>query len=126
QIREVRDLIKELGQERTVILSTHILPEVEMICGKVIILARGRVMAQDTPERLRDQLEGRRRVVCEVRGPLAEVTELLEKVPGIGKVEAKPLDAATGTARYDLEVIGTDDVREAIAQAVLGKGFGLR
>src|SRR5204862_7753456 len=82
QIREVRELVSELGKERTVILSTHILPEVEMVCGRVIILARGKVVAQDTPARLRQQLESGigpgsegegRRVICEVRGPRAQV-----------------------------------------------------
>jgi ABC-2 type transport system ATP-binding protein len=151
QIREVRDLIKELGEERTVILSTHILPEVEMVCRRVVILARGRLVAEGTPAELRSQLEGRRvggayrdapgarRIVCEVRGPLKDVEAALAAVAGVSRVEVHALATDPGgagasgeaavaepLASYELTVDAAHDVREEVARAVFSRGFGLR
>jgi ABC-2 type transport system ATP-binding protein len=126
QIREVRDLIKDLGRERTVMLSTHILPEVEMICRRVIILARGRVVAQDTPARLREQLEGRARLVCEVRGPATAVEGALRSVAGVSRVARRPVEPQGDVGHYELEVATGSDPREEVARALLAQGFGLR
>ncbi|MCX6356554.1 MAG: ATP-binding cassette domain-containing protein, partial [Candidatus Aureabacteria bacterium] len=73
QVRQVRQLIKSLGGEYTILLSTHILPEVEMLCGRVIIIDRGRIAAMDTPERLTQRVRGETRIALEVRGPSGEV-----------------------------------------------------
>jgi ABC-2 type transport system ATP-binding protein len=142
QIREVRDLVSDLGKERTVILSTHILPEVEMTCRRVIILARGRVVAQDTPARLREQMErgtgpgADRRVICEVRGAGSAVEAALAQVPGVSRVERRSPAAAAASppeavgadevATYELSAGGAADPREEVARVLLAKGFGLR
>src|SRR5215475_12693124 len=78
QIHEVRELIKDLAGEHTVVLSTHILPEVEQTCHRVIIIDRGKIVAVDTPQNLRSQLQGAERVTIEVQGPAAEIISKLK------------------------------------------------
>ena len=70
QIHEVRELMKELAGSHTVVLSTHILPEVEQTCHRVIIIERGRIVAVDTPQNLRHQLQGADRIYIEIDGPV--------------------------------------------------------
>jgi ABC-2 type transport system ATP-binding protein len=121
QIREVRALIRELGREHTILLSTHILPEVEMVCGRVIIIHQGQVVAQDTPSRLREQLEGQGRVIVDVRGggTREEVAAALGRLAGVQKVSA-----GDGT-RCVLDVEPGRDVREDVFRAVVAAGWTL-
>ena len=99
QIIEIRELIKSLGRERTVMLSSHILPEVAAVCGRVIIINRGRLVAQDSPENLSAGLAGARRLYLRVRGPRAEVLRTLEGVAGVRRVqEATPTGDGAGAA----------------------------
>ena len=86
QIRETRKLIKELGQAHTVFLSTHILPEVELVCSRVMIINRGRIVAAGTTEDLRRQLAGRGTLFLEVRGPGETVQGALETIDGVARV----------------------------------------
>ncbi len=86
QIIEIRKLIKELAGRRTVILSTHILPEVSMICKRVIIINRGKLVAVDTPDNLTARVQGARRVAIGVRGPADVIREKLETIKGVKKV----------------------------------------
>jgi ABC-2 type transport system ATP-binding protein len=91
QIREVRDLIKSLGGEHTVLLSTHILPEVESSCGRVVVIDRGRLVAEGPPKELaRMRTPPRLEVV--VRGPQKKITAALDAVPGIAIVESRRED----------------------------------
>src|SRR4029077_16074698 len=83
QILEVRELIKDLAGKHTVVLSTHILPEVEQTCHRVIIIDRGKIVAVDTPQNLRLQVQGAARVFMEIQGPAAEITSQLKKMPGV-------------------------------------------
>src|SRR3954468_20294857 len=87
QIRETRKLIKDLGGDHTVMLSTHILPEVEQVCTRVIIIAGGRVVAQGTPEELRTSRRMTARVLVECRGPSTDVINALNRVSGVSKTE---------------------------------------
>jgi ABC-2 type transport system ATP-binding protein len=125
QITEVRDLIKGFGQDHAVILSTHILPEVSMVCSRVLIVDDGKEVAEDTPENLMRQLQGSEAVQVVVRGPRAAVIDRLRAVPKVMAVTLAGDGAADGVASY---TIGTDpgaDVREDLARAVVEGGFGL-
>ena len=85
-VAQTRKLIKELGKDRTIILSTHILPEVSRICGRVIIIHRGRIAAQDRIENLSTVLKGGKRIRLRVRGPATEVTDRLGRIATLRKV----------------------------------------
>lgn len=87
QIQETRKLIKSLGGEHTVILSTHILPEVQMTCDRVIIINKGQILAQDTPDNLIARQAGLQRLQLRVRGPLDEITAHLRDLPEISLVQ---------------------------------------
>jgi ABC-2 type transport system ATP-binding protein len=118
QIIEVRQLIKSLGGERTVILSTHILPEASMLCQRVVIISNGHIVAEDTPENLTNRLRGAERVQLQVRGPADEVAGHLRKVAGVLAVEAQD-------GRILVECAQNRDVREELARAVVQGGYGL-
>ena len=95
QIIEVRELIRGLGGDHTVILSTHILPEVSMTCGAVVIINQGRVVAVDTPGNLNRRLTGADRIALTVRGPADEVEERLVSLPHVLAVQAQPQPEGT-------------------------------
>lgn len=123
QIIEIRNLIKGLGGEHTVMLSTHILPEVSATCSRVIIISEGRVVAEDTPENLTKRLRGADNVQLEVRGPRQEVLAHLRKLPRVLSVEAG--DGRDGRATFTVACELGTDLREQIASAVVGRGWGL-
>ncbi len=126
QIRETRALIRELGRERTILLSTHVLPEVEAIATRVIILSNGRVVAAQTQDELRARLAGARRVIVELAAPeLPRAAELFRAVAGVGGV------AAFGETRLALTAssgASGDDgaLREAVFRAAVAAGLVLR
>jgi len=123
QIIETRELIKGLGGEHTIVLSTHILPEVEMTCGRVVIINKGRVVAEDTPKNLTRRLRGAGALRLEVRGDEASVVEALRTLPGVLQVKAKAHH--DGLLTLEVEAEAGRDVRADLAQAILTKGFGL-
>ena len=124
QIIEVRELIRGLGGEHTVILSTHILPEVSMTCGAVVIINQGRVVAVDTPENLNRRLTGADRIALTVRGPADDVADRLATVPHVLAVHSQPqLD---GTVELNVEVDVHTDMREQLAATVVRAGWGLQ
>ena len=96
QIIETRELIKGLGGDHTIVLSTHILPEVSMTCGRVVIINKGRVVAEDTPENLTHRLRGAAALRLEVRGEAGPAEDALRAVPGVAAVRAR---AARGGCR---------------------------
>lgn len=112
QIIEIRQMIKGLAEDHTVLLSTHILPEVSMICERVIIINRGRIVAQDTMENL---TRGKERAAIEVEaGGVSEaVVNVLQNVSGVTKVER------IGAGRYSVESKQDRDIREEIAKALV-------
>ncbi|MDZ7373143.1 MAG: ABC transporter ATP-binding protein [candidate division KSB1 bacterium] len=124
QIREVRTLIKNLAGEHTVILSTHILPEVSMTCERVIIINKGRIVAEDTPDNLTAKLAGSQRVVMEVEGPVDSVASALRSVPGVLSVNAERAD---GDSRglFTVETSVGKDLRRELARVIVEKGWGL-
>src|SRR4051812_26975865 len=98
QIHEVRELIKELAGKHTMVLSTHILPEVEQTCNRVIIIDKGKIVAVDTPQNLRSQVQGADRITVEVEGPPTEVAAKLRAVPGVAAV--KTIEQIDGRSRF--------------------------
>lgn len=124
QIIEIRDLIKGLAGERTVILSTHILPEVSLVCQRVIIINKGVLVSDDSPENLGRNL--RRSISVEVlaRGDFDAMSKLLGRIDGVASV--KRLDSLPeSVVRMAVDSRGEADVREAVAQALVTGGFGV-
>jgi ABC-2 type transport system ATP-binding protein len=123
QIIETRELIRSLAGTHTVILSTHILPEVSMTCGRVVIINKGRVVAEDTPENLTRRLKGAGTIRVEARGDEAGVLAAVKAVPGV--LAAHPRGAHDGAVVVDVESEAGRDVRAELAWAVVTKGHGL-
>lgn len=122
QITDTRQLIKNLGQSHTVLLSTHILPEVSMLCSRVVIINDGRVVAEDTPDNLTRRLRGAERIAVEVRGPTDQVKAAIAKIPNVLNVDSVPSD---GRPRFLVDCSVGQDVREDLAAAIVGNGWGL-
>ena len=124
QIIEVRHLIKSLAGAHTIILSTHILPEVSVTCDRVVIINRGKIAAVDTPANLTSRLKGGQRVHFEVLADQEFVRAAMQEIPGIRKVETEPL-GASGRITATVEAGEGQDVRSQIAAKVVGKGWPL-
>ena len=126
QIREVRALIRAMAGRRTVILSTHILPEVSLTCSRVVIIARGRVVASGTPENIHAGSSGPNILQVTVRGPRKEARDLLEKVNGVRRVTEANLAPPTDTMDVVDGMDGMDDAgQEAPASKLPIHGSGL-
>jgi ABC-2 type transport system ATP-binding protein len=123
QIIETRELIKSLGGEHTIVLSTHILPEVEMTCGRVVIINRGRVVAEDTPQNLTRRLKGAAALRLEVRGDGESTAAALAAVPGVLAVRRHGADGEAAT--FEVEAESGRDVRADLARAVVAGGYDL-
>ncbi len=128
QIRETRKLIRDLGGDHTVLLSTHILPEVEAVCDRAVVIASGKLVAQGTPEELRTSRRMSARVLVECRGPVREVESALTRVSGVSKVEMLTADASADKnyTTFALRPRDGQDVREEVASTVTRNGWPLR
>jgi ABC-2 type transport system ATP-binding protein len=123
QIIETRELIKELGGDHTIILSTHILPEVAQTCQRVVIINKGRVVAVDTPDNLTARLRGSETLYVQVDTLNGDVSAMLRRVAGVTRVaETDRRDSAIG---YEIESERGRDVRRELARAIVGGGWGL-
>ncbi|GAB4365485.1 MAG: ABC transporter ATP-binding protein [Calditrichia bacterium] len=122
QIIEIRELIKSLGGDHTIILSTHILPEVEMTCERVVIINEGEVVAQDTPENLTRRLKGSERTIIEVEG---DENAAMEAFKSVGEVLSIDRKKATTDNRLRFVLETSADVRRDVAKALIEKGLGL-
>ncbi|MBK9323662.1 MAG: ATP-binding cassette domain-containing protein [Bdellovibrionaceae bacterium] len=120
QVAEIRDLIKVLRGHHTIILSTHILSEVQATCERVIIIHQGRIVAQDRIENLAVQNQGQSRLNIRLRKDVADLKTLLGGIEGV-------VSANQGASRHDWEVHirGTDEVVDAISSRVVKEGLGL-
>lgn len=115
QIVEIRDLIKELGRAKTLLLCTHILSEVEATCDRVLIINRGRIVADGTPESLRAAARGQDRIFVEVKGPADQVRAALEGLPGAVRVHtAEGVTGGDGAPQFVIDTAGGHDLREAV------------
>lgn len=123
QIVAIRELIRELGRERTLLLSTHILPEVELLCQRVMIIDRGTLVAEGTPGELRARSQGRARVSVTVRDGFEEAPDRLAALVGVGRVVVD----GTEEGRFTLESAGRPGVelREEIFRLAVERGWSL-
>jgi ABC-2 type transport system ATP-binding protein len=119
QIIEVRNLIREIGKQRTVLLSTHILSEAQQLCNRVLIINHGHIIAEDSPERLQARLTGSQRVSLVVGGDADGIVDLVRKVPGVMRVQM----VHVGT--FEFEMAAGQDVRPAVSRAVVNANYDL-
>ena len=119
QVVEVRELIREIGKDRTVLLSTHLLNEAQNICDRVLIINKGKIVAEDTTENLQARLIGAERVILRVRGESDDLAATIKKVKGVQGVETK----SDGTVEF--EFASGKDVRPEVAKQVINAGYDL-
>ena len=124
QIIEVRNLIKGLAGDHTIILSTHILPEVSMTCDRVVIINKGKIAAVDTPQNLTSQLKGGQKIRVEVQAPEKALRDALAQVPGTTRVEMEQLPSG-GHLVAIVETAQGADIRSAIAAKIVQNGWPL-
>jgi len=124
QIIEVRHLIKNLAGTHTIILSTHILPEVSMTCDRVVIINKGKIAAIDTPQNLTTQLKGAQRILIEAQAPEKPLQELLAQISGAGSVDVRPARAG-GHVTATVEVAAGKDIRDLVARKIVETGWSL-
>jgi ABC-2 type transport system ATP-binding protein len=123
QIIETRELIKGLAGDHTIILSTHILPEVSQTCQRVVIISKGRVVAVDTPDNLTARLRGTETLYVQVDAGSADAVPTLERVAGVTRVVES--DRRESVAGYEVESEQGRDIRRELSRAVVTNGWGL-
>ena len=119
QTVEVRNLISEIGKERTVLLSTHILSEAQQICDRVLIINKGHIIAEDTPENLQSRLVGAERAMLRVRGEADDLLEKITKIRGIQDIKILP------DGVIEFQFAPGQDIRPEVAKAVVKSGHDL-
>lgn len=131
QTVEIRGLIRELGRDRTLILSTHILPEVSQVCERVLILNEGRIAAQGRPDELEEKLQERQEIVLQIgeknrpgeEGKMDSLEKILGAIPGIESVEKR--NRQDSAATYHLQALPRQDLRSEISSKIIQAGFPL-
>jgi ABC-2 type transport system ATP-binding protein len=123
QIIETRELIKELAGTHTIILSTHILPEVSQTCERVVIINKGRMVAVDTPSNLTAKLRGSETMYVQVDAAGQDASEVLRSLPGVTAVSVA--DADNGLVGYEVSTETGRDIRRDLARAVVTRDWGL-
>jgi len=120
---EIRDLIKNIGQQKTVILSSHVLSEVEATCDRVLIINQGKIVASGTPAELKQQTTSLTKIFITVEGPQEQIVEALKKVEGVERVvNAKKEDNLT---HIELETDSTLDLRKKLVHFIINNGWEL-
>lgn len=123
QIREVRELIRQLAERHTLLLSTHILPEVEMACKRVLIIDQGRIVASDSPESLQKRLLGDASVRADILGDATQIEADLKTIDEVDVVMSEPLE--DGWNRFQIDS-AAPDIRTQIFDCAVSKGWKLR
>jgi ABC-2 type transport system ATP-binding protein len=123
QIMQIRQVIKGLGEKHTVLLSTHILPEVEMICDRIMIIDKGKIVAMDTPANLMKQLKTSSNVVLEIKGDGERIKSSLSGIDGVRSVTWKEKGDAN---EFYVEGSGEEDIREDIFKCIVKDNYILR
>jgi len=119
QIIEVRSLIRDIGKEHTVLLSTHILSEAQQLCDRVMIINKGQLVAEDSTERLQTRLTGAQRVMLRIRGDVSEAVPLVASTPGVTSVITKDMET------LEFETQPGEDARANVARSVIHAGLDL-
>ncbi len=119
QVVNFRKLIREIGKDKTVLLSTHILPEAQQICDRVLIINNGHIVAEDTPEQLQARLTGSQRVQVQIRGDSKDVLPIVESIPGVIRAQVRNQDS------IEFESLPGKDVRPEVARTLIQRGFDL-
>jgi len=119
QVVKFRSLIRQIGKDRTVLLSTHILPEVQQVCDRVLIINKGHIVTEETPEQLQARLTGSQRVMVRVRGEVDELLGQVAEIPGVINVASHADD------RFEFETLPGQDSRPAVARAIIQAGYDL-
>ncbi len=123
QIMQIRKVIKGLGEKHTVLLSTHILPEVEMVCDRIMIIDKGKIVAMDTPANLMKQLKTSSNVVLEIKGDGERIKSSLSGIDGVRSVTWKEKGDAN---EFYVEGSGEEDIREDIFKCIVKDNYILR
>jgi ABC-2 type transport system ATP-binding protein len=124
QIREIRELIKNMRGERTIILSTHILPEVAMTCDRVIVINQGKIVAQDEVKNLTDSSSKAVSIYLEVDAPAAQVIQELKKIDGVAEVSSESA-LGEGVNGFTINTDGARDVRRDVVARIMKNNWGL-
>ena len=124
QIRAVRQLIKSLAQKHTVLISTHILPEAEMTCNRMLIMYDGKILAADTPDNLQRLMAGGSQIIAEIAAPADELREVFSQMPGVEQFDVSPCEGEF--QRCALTPRDGYDLRPAIFALVLERGWIMR
>jgi ABC-2 type transport system ATP-binding protein len=119
QIIEVRNLIRDIGKEHTVLLSTHILPEAQQVCNRVLIINKGRLVVEDSTERLQTRLTGSQRVFVRIRGDIDDILPNIAATPGVISVIPKEDDS------LEFETSAGEDARPLVARVIVEAGRDL-
>jgi len=119
QVVDVRNVIREIGKERTVLLSTHILSEAQQLCDRVLIINKGRIVAEDTPANLQASLIGSERVMLRVRGEADDLIDTIRKIRGITNVQPKE------DGVLEFQFAPGQDVRAIVARTTIEAGYDL-
>ena len=123
QIIETRQLIRALAGSHTIVLSTHILPEVAQTCQKVVIINKGKIVATDTPDALTERLRGAVTMFVQAQGPAADVQRALQSIGGVTRVNIS--NHHDDIATFDVDTEKGSDVRREVANAIVRGGWGL-
>jgi ABC-2 type transport system ATP-binding protein len=129
QIIEIRDLIKEIGKEKTVILCSHILPEVQATCSRIIIINKGKLVGSGTSKELSESAKGQETVYMSIRGPIADILAKIKKVKHVAEVskpeEEKEQPGDKGLHKIVVTSKKGKDIREELFQCVVENGWSI-
>ena len=124
QIIEIRTLVKKLGKRHTVILSSHILTEVQEVCDRVVIINHGQVAAYDTIDNLSKSVSGSNKLTVRISGPKIDILQAIRAIDGVLKVRAD-MEREPGMFEYEIAAKPDSDIRPALNQMVQAHGWGI-
>lgn len=122
QIIEIRTLIKKLGKKHTVILSSHILSEIQATCDRIIIIDHGTIVADDTTENLTKKITNDNKLIARIDGPREEVAKMIKSIPGVVSVR-DDMEREPGVFEYDIEVADEKDIRRELFKRVAARNW---